>query len=153
MDPDLPVKIDVHEKKKHDGTYQYSFTYERASLYEYRYERAPHPDPVDPCHRCYRRVPPNDQVNVGTLYHRQCFRCRVCGLPLTVQTFHRNDANGSADREVYCKTHVGKLLRQIKAEAAPLSIVDTPNGDSRILPIDTPTPGHRHIPTVIIIQL
>lgn len=121
-DTDLPVKIDVKEGRGDDGSYKYSFTYERATLYEFKFERKPKPDPRDPCYRCYRRVLPTDQVNVGVLFHKQCFRCRICGLPLTMQTFHRNDANGSTDKDVYCKTHVGKLLDQVRFERQPLDI-------------------------------
>ena len=121
-DTDLPVKIDVQEGRGEDGSYKYSFTYERATLYEFKFERKPKPDPKDPCYRCYRRVLPTDQVNVGVLFHKQCFRCRICGLPLTMQTFHRNDANGSADKDVYCKSHVGKLLDQVRYERQPLDI-------------------------------
>lgn len=119
-DGELPVHIDVQEQHKKDGTYHYSFTYERATLYEFQFERAPHPDPKDPCFRCNRRVLPHDQVRVDVVFHKQCFRCRICGLLLTMQTFYRNDANDSSDKEVYCKTHVGKKIRQVKYECQPL---------------------------------
>lgn len=116
-DPDLDIQ--VQEIRGDDGSYKYSFTYERATMYEFKYERKPHPDPVDPCYRCYRRIWDKEQmVNVGVLFHKACFRCRICGLPLTMQTFYRNDANGSADKEVYCKTHVGKGINQIQQERA-----------------------------------
>ena len=118
----VPVHIDVQEKKGQDGTYEYSFTYERATLYEFKYKRAPKPAPRDPCHRCYRRIPPPEQVNVGVLFHKKCFRCRICGLPLTMQTFYRNDSNGSHDKEVYCKTHVGKEIGQIRLERQPIDL-------------------------------
>lgn len=122
VDGELPVKIDVREGRGEDGSYKYSFTYERATLYEFKFDRKPKPDPKDPCFRCYRRVRPSDQVNVGALFHKQCFRCRICGLPLTQQTFHRNDANGSTDKEVYCKSHVGKLIDQVRYERQPLDL-------------------------------
>lgn len=113
------MDIQVQETRGEDGSYKYAFSYERATLYEFKYERKPHPDPVDPCYRCYRRIWDKEQmINVGVLYHKACFRCRICGLPLTMQTFYRNDANGSPDREVYCKTHVGKGINQIQQERA-----------------------------------
>lgn len=116
-DPELDIQ--VQEIRGDDGSYKYSFTYERATMYEFKYERKPHPDPVDPCYRCYRRIWDKEQmVNVGVLFHKACFRCRICGLPLTMQTFYRNDANGSPDKEVYCKTHVGKGIQQIQNERA-----------------------------------
>lgn len=128
---DLPVQINVQEGKGDDGTYKYSFTYERATLYEFKYERLPKPDPINPCYRCYKRTPVSEQVNVGAVFHKQCFRCRVCGLPLTMQTYHRNDANGSADKEVYCKTHVGKPLGQIARERQPLDLESAYNPDNK----------------------
>lgn len=112
-DPELDIQ--VQEIRGDDGSYKYSFSYERATLYEFKYERKPQPDPVDPCYRCYRRIWDKEQmVNVGVLFHKACFRCRICGLPLSMQTFYRNDANGSEDREVYCRIHVGKQLSQIQ---------------------------------------
>ena len=118
-DPDLDIQ--VSELRTDDGTYKYAFSYERATLYEFKYERKPHPDPVDPCYRCYRRIWDKSQmINIGVLFHKACFRCRICGLPLTLQTYYRNDANGSQDKEVYCRTHVGKSLNQIQNERAPI---------------------------------
>ncbi|XP_060565893.1 hillarin-like [Ruditapes philippinarum] len=131
-DPELDIQ--VQEIRGDDGSYKYSFSYERATLYEFKYERKPQPDPVDPCYRCYRRIWDKEQmINVGVLYHKACFRCRICGLPLTMQTFYRNDANGSQDREVYCKTHVGKQLSQIQQERAVIKGIEdsyrqTPTG-------------------------
>lgn len=134
-DPELDIQ--VQEIRGDDGSYKYSFTYERATMYEFKYERKPQPDPVDPCYRCYRRIWDKEQmINVGVLYHKACFRCRICGLPLTMQTFYRNDANGSQDREVYCKTHVGKQLSQIQNERAVIegleeNLGQTPTGRPR----------------------
>ena len=114
-DPDLDIQ--VQEIRGDDGSYKYAFSYERATLYEFKYERKPHPDPVDPCYRCYRRIWDKEQmVNIGVLFHKACFRCRICGLPLSMQTFYRNDANGSLDKEVYCRAHAGKNLNQIQQE-------------------------------------
>lgn len=118
-DGELPV-IEVQEQHRKDGTYHYFFTYERATLYEFKFDRAPKPAQKDPCYRCNRRVLPPDQVRVDVLYHRQCFRCRICGLLLTMQTFYRNDANDTTDKEVYCKSHVGKNIGQVKYERQPL---------------------------------
>lgn len=128
-DPDLDIQ--VQEIRGDDGSYKYSFSYERATLYEFKYERKAHPDPVDPCYRCYRRIWDKEQmINVGVLYHKACFRCRICGLPLTMQTFYRNDANGSQDKEVYCRTHVGKKINQIQHERAPIEGIEySMNGD------------------------
>lgn len=136
-DPD--VDIQVQEFRGDDGSYKYSFTYERATMYEFKYERKPQPDPVDPCYRCYRRIWDKEQmINVGVLYHKACFRCRICGLPLTMQTFYRNDANGSQDREVYCKSHVGKQLNQIQNERAVIAGLEETMG---LTPSGRPTPA------------
>ena len=60
----------------------------------------------DPCHRCQKRVYPVEKIDVGVLFHRRCFRCRVCGLQLTLKTFHWDQGN---DADVYCGVHVPKL--------------------------------------------
>lgn len=48
----------------------------------------PSAQPADPCYRCGKRVYPVERVDVGVLFHRRCFRCRVCGLQLTLRSFH-----------------------------------------------------------------
>ncbi|KAK7088433.1 hypothetical protein V1264_022356 [Littorina saxatilis] len=121
--PDSP-KCHIVEALGEDKTYKYSFTYEKATLYEFKFTRAPTPDPIDPCFRCNRRVLPKDQLKVDTfLYHKQCFRCRICGLPLTQKTYHRNNNNNKDDYEVYCRTHIGKNIAQIqRGEVPPMGI-------------------------------
>jgi len=49
-------------------------------------------------------------------YHlfRRCFRCRVCGLQLSLRTFHFDQEN---DPDVYCKNHVPKFVGTIDGEA------------------------------------
>lgn len=116
---------EVEETSSNAGkpSFKYSFAYERATLYEYKFERQAEPDKVDPCLRCNKTVPPADdkRILVGSnkLFHKQCFRCRICGMPLTQQTFFchpnsKNHNNGNTDDEVYCKTHVGKKPGEIK---------------------------------------
>lgn len=48
----------------------------------------PSVQPADPCYRCGKRVYPVERVDVGVLFHRRCFRCRVCGLQLSLRSFH-----------------------------------------------------------------
>lgn len=127
----LTPKVAIVESYGEDQSYRYSFTYEKATLYEFKYEKAFKPAAVDPCFRCNRRVLPQDKVDVGVLFHKQCFRCRICGLPLTIQTFHRNDAN-EGDREIYCRTHVGKNVAQIKSgEVPPMGIEGPQTGPGK----------------------
>ncbi|XP_076434790.1 hillarin-like [Babylonia areolata] len=130
-EPDSP-KVQIVESVGEDKSYKYSFTYEKATLYEFKFTRAPTPDASDPCFRCNRRVLPKDHQKIGNLlFHKQCFRCRICGLPLTHKTFHRNNKNDN-DYEVYCRTHVGKNIAQIqRGEVAPLGLEGPP-----------PTGGH-----------
>ncbi|GAB1602122.1 hillarin [Argonauta hians] len=116
-------------------TFKYSFAYERATLYEYKFERQAEPDDIDPCLRCNKTVSgPEDMVNIGpdVLFHKQCFRCRICGMPLTQQTYYRNDSiNGNMDREVYCKAHVGKTPGEIEGATITQSTgVPTLNGNT-----------------------
>jgi hypothetical protein len=48
--PDSP-RVEIVESLGEDKSYKYSFTYEKATLYEFKFTRAPHPDSVDPCFR------------------------------------------------------------------------------------------------------
>lgn len=45
--------------------------------------RCESPPLPDACHRCGSRVYPVERVDVGALFHRRCFRCRVCGLQVS----------------------------------------------------------------------
>lgn len=55
-----------------------------------------------------------ERVDVGVLFHRRCFRCRICGLQLTLKSFHFDQEN---DPDVYCGSHVPKLVGSIDADA------------------------------------
>lgn len=72
------------------------------------------PPSQDPCYRCQKRVYPVERIDVGVLFHRRCFRCRICGLQLTLRTFHFDQEN---DPDVYCKNHVPKFVGTIDGEA------------------------------------
>ena len=133
--------VDETTSNKEKPSFKYSFAYERATLYEYKFERQAEPDEVDPCLRCNKTVPPEDdkRILVGSnkLFHKQCFRCRICGMPLTQQTFfcnpnsnnnNNNNNNGNLDKEVYCKTHVGKKPGEIKgATITETTVIDEAN--------------------------
>ena len=58
----------------------------------------PSSQPADPCYRCGKRVYPVERVDVGVLFHRRCFRCRVCGLQLTLRTFHWDQGSQGQDQ-------------------------------------------------------
>ena len=126
--PDSP-KVQIVETVGEDKSYKYSFTYEKATLYEFKFTRAPTPDAIDPCYRCNRRVLPKDQTKIDSLlFHKQCFRCRICGLPLTHKTYHRNSSNNNKnDFEVYCRTHIGKNIGQIQRGEVPPMGVEGPS--------------------------
>ena len=68
----------------------------------------------DLCYRCQKRVYPVERVDVGALFHRRCFRCRVCGLQLTLKTFHWEQENTP---DVYCPAHVTKFVGHINKDA------------------------------------
>jgi len=70
--------------------------------------------PKDPCYRCEKRVYPVERVDVGVLFHRRCFRCRVCGLQMTLKTFHWDQENHP---DVYCSAHVTKIVGSIDKDA------------------------------------
>lgn len=70
--------------------------------------------PKDPCYRCEKRVYPVERVDVGILFHRRCFRCRTCGLQLTLRTFHWDQENSP---DIYCNAHVAKLVGNIDSQS------------------------------------
>lgn len=72
------------------------------------------PQTKDPCYRCEKRVYPVERVDIGVVFHRRCFRCRVCGIQLTLRTFHWDQENKP---DVYCQAHVTKLVGSIDTEA------------------------------------
>ncbi len=53
------------------------------------------------CQRCQKKVYPVEKLDIGKLYHKGCFKCKECGLQLTLQTFY----GGSGEGEVHCKKH------------------------------------------------
>lgn len=68
----------------------------------------------DPCYRCEKRVYPVERVDIGVVFHRRCFRCRVCGIQLTLRTFHWDQENSP---DVYCQAHVTKLVGSIDKDS------------------------------------
>lgn len=62
------------------------------------------------CTRCGDRVYPKELVTPkpGVLFHSGCFKCRECGVKLTLQTFFTNQRD-TRDADVYCRTHVPRL--------------------------------------------
>ena len=65
------------------------------------------------CQRCGRRVYPLEKVDVGVLYHRSCFKCKVCGRQLTLKTFQRQlcPTSGHQNKEIFCEKHVPQPLK------------------------------------------
>lgn len=62
------------------------------------------------CTRCGDKVYPKEMVTPkpGVLLHSGCFKCRECGVKLTLQTFFTNQRD-TRDADVYCRTHVPRL--------------------------------------------
>lgn len=62
------------------------------------------------CTRCGDKVYPKEMVTPkpGVLLHSGCFKCRECGVKLTLQTFFTNQRD-TRDVDVYCRTHVPRL--------------------------------------------
>ena len=60
--------------------------------------------PRDVCQRCQQRVYQVEKVGPvnEVVFHKQCFRCSVCGQVLSLKTYFTNHANGK-DKEIYCK--------------------------------------------------
>ncbi|KAF7635116.1 Kyphoscoliosis peptidase [Meloidogyne graminicola] len=77
----------------------------------------------EPCFRCKRPTYFNDKIGPlkdGTLFHKGCFKCWICGrflinilINLTLNIYSRlslntyyNNRNDTQDLEVYCAGHV-----------------------------------------------
>lgn len=85
---------------------------------------------VDPCYRCCKRVYPLERIDIGVLFHRGCFRCRVCGLQLSLRTFHWDQHN---EPDIYCSSHVPKLVGTIDSESMGIkSAVNAPRGKNNV---------------------
>uniref|UniRef100_A0A2R5L8Y0 Putative microtubule-associated protein futsch n=1 Tax=Ornithodoros turicata TaxID=34597 RepID=A0A2R5L8Y0_9ACAR len=70
---------------------------------------APKPQ-VMRCIRCCATVYPMELVTPkpGVLLHSGCFKCRECGVKLTLQTYFTNQRD-TRDSDVYCRTHQPRL--------------------------------------------
>ncbi|WP_368044916.1 LIM domain-containing protein [Pseudomonas fluorescens] len=57
-------------------------------------------EPISKCPNCEKTVYPMEKIRFGGhVFHKQCFKCRVCGSTL-------NLTNAKAfDGEVYCERH------------------------------------------------
>ncbi|PAA62650.1 hypothetical protein BOX15_Mlig030420g1 [Macrostomum lignano] len=62
------------------------------------------------CYRCGKTVYPTEKIGPlnEAVFHKNCFRCQVCGLSLTLSSYCANPSD-SADREVYCSGHRPQL--------------------------------------------
>lgn len=62
------------------------------------------------CIRCGDTVYPKELVTPkpGVMFHSGCFKCRECGVKLTLQTYFTNQRD-TRDSDVYCRTHVPRL--------------------------------------------
>lgn len=73
----------------------------------YRPSHASHREPVaNKCYRCLSTVYHIEKVGPikECLYHKQCFRCIVCGTFLSLKNFYHN-LEDVDDREIYCRSH------------------------------------------------
>ena len=67
---------------------------------------APSSDKCQRCGECVYQVEKIGPVN-EVVFHRQCFKCAVCGQHLTVKTYFTNQLE-FGDKEIYCWTHIPK---------------------------------------------
>ena len=69
----------------------------------------------EPCFRCKRPTYFNDKMGPlkdGTMFHKGCFKCWICGTRLTLKTYH-NNRNDTQDMEIYCAGAFRVYLRVI----------------------------------------
>ncbi|XP_060064696.1 uncharacterized protein LOC132545044 [Ylistrum balloti] len=60
----------------------------------------------DACFKCGKTVYQLDKIGPirKVLFHKQCFRCCICGSALTVKNYSQN-FNDKSDKQVYCRNH------------------------------------------------
>ena len=62
--------------------------------------------PQDKCYACMKKVYPMEKLGPvrGVVYHKGCFRCKVCRTQLTLKNFFHSQSD-QFDLAVYCKSH------------------------------------------------
>lgn len=67
-------------------------------------------DARESCQRCGKKVYPVEKVDVGMLYHRGCFKCKVCGVQLNLRNFQleqdTREGGGGERKQLFCNAHV-----------------------------------------------
>ncbi|KAK3790825.1 hypothetical protein RRG08_038315 [Elysia crispata] len=102
----------------------------------------------DVCHRCGGRVYPVERVDVGALFHRRCFRCKICGLQLSLRTFNWDQSNNPPD--IYCQAHMPRHVGSIDSQAVGIkTAIGAPKrgvalSEQYRRPISTTTSRHQH---------
>jgi len=63
--------------------------------------------------KCGKTVYPLEELKcMDKVWHKQCFKCQICGMTLTVKTYK------AYDKLPYCQSHYPKVQ--------PISVTDTP---------------------------
>ena len=77
------------------------------------------------CYRCGQAVYQAEKMGPvnDVIFHKNCFRCFVCGINLTLQSYCANQDDG-ADKQVYCSIHKPKAI----ATAIDIDAVSGHNG-------------------------
>ncbi|XP_012937115.1 hillarin, partial [Aplysia californica] len=62
------------------------------------------------CQRCNQPVYQQERIGPvnDVIFHKQCFKCCVCGGYLTMKNYWTNQGN-SDDREIYCQRHAPRI--------------------------------------------
>lgn len=66
------------------------------------------PKTTEMCLRCNGRVYLVEKVGPvnGVVFHKQCFRCKQCGLPLSMRTYFTSPSiSKDENKEIYCSKH------------------------------------------------
>ncbi|CAD5112319.1 DgyrCDS1545 [Dimorphilus gyrociliatus] len=66
------------------------------------------PKTTEMCLRCNARVYQVEKVGPvnGVVFHKQCFRCKQCGLPLSMRTYFTAPSfSKDINKEIYCSKH------------------------------------------------
>ena len=62
------------------------------------------------CLRCRKRVYPTERVDFGLPMHKTCFRCAVCDVTLSQNSFVLTRPEEHANQGVYCKNHAPRAV-------------------------------------------
>lgn len=104
--------------------------------------------PQDKCYKCMKKVYPMEKLGPvrDVVYHKGCFRCKVCQTVLTLKSFYHNQGD-TFDLHVYCKSHQPVTLDKgpkLDAESLEIKAALHSPRQPKVIPESERTPVHKY---------